>query len=262
MGDFKSLMKAIVPKSYRPVIRSMYFSLRSMLYSGNQVLCPCCGNRARKFLAAGNNNRPNVKCPRCNSLERHRLLWLYLQNRTCLFSDTLSVLHFAPELIFQKNLISKPNLDYVSADIASPDAMISMDITDIQCSDDSFDVILCSHVLEHVEDDQKALRELFRVLKPGGWAILQVPIDSDREVTFEDGSIVSPHERKRILGHHDHVRIYGRDYKNRLERAGFAVKVDDYIKNLGADEVRKYGLADEDIYLCTKSEIRGGFGIF
>jgi predicted SAM-dependent methyltransferase len=145
------------------------------------------------------------------------------------------------------------NLDYVSADINSPLAMVKMDITNIPCEDNSFDTILCSHVLEHVMDDQKAMRELFRVLKPEGWAILQVPIDCERDKTFEDPNIVSPEDREKFFGLSDHVRVYGLDYKDRLEKAGFKVKVDHYVKNLGDDMVEKHRLwRGEDIYFCTE----------
>jgi len=127
-----------------------------------------------------------------------------------------------------------------------------MDITYIPYKHNSFDVILCNHVLEHVVEDQKAIRELFRVLTPGGWAILQCPIDSQRAKTFEDPSITAPHDRARAFGQHDHVRIYGRDYKERLEKAGFTVKVDNYARDLDINVVRKYGLKDEEIHFCTK----------
>ena len=245
------LVKAIVPERYHPTLGEIYRICRSFLYIGNRYICPCCGWRFRTLLPYGNKKRPNVGCPRCNSAERHRLLWLYLKNKTNFFSDNLKVLHFAPEYIFQKTLRFMSNLDYISADLNSPMAMVKMDITNILYEDNSFDVILCSHVLEHVVDDRKAMRELFRVLKPGGWGILQVPILRDK--TFEDLSIVSPEDRERIFGQKDHVRIYGCDYKDRLEEAGFTVKVDGYVRELGDDKIKKHGLSeDQDIYFCAK----------
>ena len=245
------LVKAIVPERYHPTLGEVHRICRSFLYIGNRYICPCCGWRFRKLLPYGNKKRLNVGCPRCNSAERHRLLWLYLKNKTNLFSDNLKVLHFAPEYIFQKTLRFMSNLDYISVDLNSPSAMVKMDITNILYKDNSFDVILCSHVLEHVVDDRKAMRELFRVLKPGGWGILQVPILRDK--TFEDPSIVSPEDRERIFGQKDHVRKYGLDYKDRLEGAGFTVKVDEYIRELGVHSVRTYGLkGNETIYFCTK----------
>jgi SAM-dependent methyltransferase len=131
--------------------------------------------------------------------------------------------------------------------------MLRMDITRISLTDNQFDCVICYHVLEHIPDDQKAMRELFRVLKPGGWAILQSPIDFNHDKTFEDPSIVSPDERERFFGQNDHVRIYGRDYKDRLEKAGFVVKVDDYVQQLGDSAIKKYGLMrDEKIHFCSK----------
>ncbi|MBE7444979.1 MAG: methyltransferase domain-containing protein [Planctomycetia bacterium] len=234
-------------------------SLKSLIYIGKQVACPCCSGNFRKFLPFGVKARENALCPRCKSLERHRLLWLYLKNKTNFFSDTdnLRVLHFAPEYFFQKIFKSMPNLDYISADLSSSSAMVKMDITNILYEDNSFDVILCCHVLEHIIDDHRALTELFRVLRPGGWAILQSPIDLKRDKTYEDTTIVSPQERERIFGLKDHVRIYGRDYKDRLEKAGFTVKVDAYVRELGDDMIKKYCLAkDEDIYFCMKRNSR------
>ena len=144
------------------------------------------------------------------------------------------------------------NLDYISVDLNSPLAMVKMDITNILYEDNTFDVILCSHVLEHIIDDRKAIRELFRVLKPGGWAILQVPLSNENDKTLEEPSIISPRDRERIFGQKDHVRIYGRDYKDRLEKAGFTVKVDGYVRELGDDKIKKHGLSeDQEIYFCT-----------
>jgi len=242
----EAIVKALIPRAYRSLISSL-------MYIGKQVTCSCCNGSFRKFLSYGVKARENALCPRCESLERHRLLWLYLKNKTNFFTDNLRVLHFAPEYFFQKTFKSMPNLDYISADLTSPFAMVKMDITNIVYEDNSFDVILCCHVLEHIIDDNRALMELFRVLKPGGWAILQAPIDLKRDKTFEDTNIVIPKDRERIFGQEDHVRIYGRDYKDRLEKAGFTVKVDAYGREMGDDMIKKYGLMkDEDIYFCTK----------
>lgn len=256
MDYLKPLLKALIPKRYHPAIKSL-------LYIGNRVVCPCCNGHFRKFLPLGINQRPNALCPRCGSLERHRLLWLYLKDRTNLFSDNLKVLHFGPEEVFQKAFRAMPNLDYISADLDSPLAMVKMDITDILYEDNSFDVILCIHVLEHVIDDQKAIRELFRVLKPCGWAILQSPSGLKYDKTFEDPDIVSPEDRERFYGQKDHVRIYGCDYKDRIEKPGFVVKVDSYVRELGGDMIRRHGLMeDEDIYFCTKPKHKGDKGVY
>jgi SAM-dependent methyltransferase len=199
-------------------------------------------------------NRANARCPNCGARDRQRYLWLYLERKTNLLVDPLRVLHFAPERIFEEWLGSQPNLDYVSTDLQRARAMVKADITDLPFPDDSFDVVLCSHVLEHVAEDRKAMRELYRVLRPGGWALVLVPIDFSRGETFEDPAIVAPADRERAFGQADHVRIYGRDFTTRLEEAGFTVRVEDYIRELGDAEVRRYGLRPRrpDLHLCLK----------
>ncbi len=237
------------PRLYS-IARALYGYLKALSYIGWSVQCPCCTWRFRHFAPA---QRPDALCPRCGSLERHRLLWLYLKNKTNLFDDHLRVLHFAPEPSLQNSLARMPRLHYVSVDLMSSNAMARMDITNIAFDNNVFDVILCSHVLEHIVDDHIAMRELFRVLKPNGWAILQSPIDLSRDVTFEDFKIVSPHEREALFGQDDHVRIYGRDYRERLIAAGFVVDIDQYVRELDTDTIRKYRLMeDEDLYCCRK----------
>ena len=164
------------------------------------------------------------------------------------------MLHIAPEPHLSQ-LFQKANLvDYLSADLCASKAMVKMDITDIRYSDNTFDVIYCSHVLEHVFDDRKAMREFYRVLKPSGWAILQVPILADK--TFEDSAVVYPEERERLFGQHDHVRQYGRDYKDRLIDAGFRVRVVGFVKELSNRTVRRLGLMrNEDVYFCWKDAV-------
>lgn len=250
MHSLKAAGRAIVPNKYYPVIREMYFTSRSLLYVGNKFVCPCCDGHFEKFMPG--KAGPNTICPRCNSYHRHRLMWLYFKNKTNLFSQNLKVLHIAPEYWFQKKFRDMPNLDYVSADLSSPLAMVKMDITNITYEDNYFDVILCNHVLEHVTDDQKAMQEFRRVLNPSGWAILQVPIDNKLDRTFEDPKIVLPEERERMFGQSDHVRRYGRDYKDRLEKAGLTVKVDNYVMDLGTEMREKYSLGGDQIYFCTK----------
>lgn len=121
------------------------------------------------------------------------------------------------------------------------------------CKDNLFDVIICCHVLEHILDDVAAMRELCRVLKPGGLAFLQSPLDLKRVTTFEDSQCVTPEDRARAFGQSDHVRIYGLDYKDRLEKAGFTVRVDEYVKTLAPESIDRYGLAaSESLYICTK----------
>jgi SAM-dependent methyltransferase len=253
----------LLQRRYRPYVARLYRPpLRpplSLLYRGDRVECPCCGRTARKFmptiLPAG-PNRAGARCPNCGARDRQRYLRLYLERKTNLLVDPLHVLHFAPERIFEEWLGSRPNLDYVSTDLARPRAMVKADITDLPFPDGSFDVILCSHVLEHVVDDRTAMQELYRVLRRGGWALVLVPIDFRRAETFEDPTIVGPADRERFFGQADHVRVYGRDFTARLEEAGFTVRVEDFTRELGESEVRRYGLRPRkpDLHLCLKNE--------
>jgi len=248
----KPLLKHIIPKPLHPLAKRVYTKLKRLWYFGFKFTCPCCGGHFRKFLPYGVQPRPNALCPKCGSLERHRLLWLYLKNRTNFFQKRLKVLDIAPMPFFKEKCEALPNIDYISADIVSPLATVRMDVQEIPFPDDQFDCIICYHVLEHLLDDQKAMGELYRVLKPGGWAIIQSPIDINREKTYEDPSL-PPEERGRIFGGREHIRIYGRDYKDRLEKAGFIVKVEPYARELGDSMIKKYNLIKtEDIYLCLK----------
>ena len=235
--------------------RFSHFFLRfiQIFYFGNNVECPVCGRKYRKMLPYGRNPaRENALCPNCLALERHRLLWLFLNEKTGFFSDKIKFLHIAPELCFIHRFEALPNLDYTSADIESPLAKVKMDIHKIPFEENIFDAAMCNHVLEHVEDDIQAMKEICRVLKPGGWAILQVPfMGKNLKKTFEDPSVTTPLEREKVFGQRDHVRIYGLDYADRLRSAGFDVQEDNYVMELSDEEVRKYALPfDEIIYFC------------
>lgn len=226
-------------------------------YRGSGVVCPCCGGRFRRLVKYG--GRRNARCPRCWSAERHRVLWLFLERETDVLSAPLTVLHFAPESAIAARLAAQPNLDYTSADLDPRAAMESMDITDIPRADATIDVVLVSHVLEHIPDDRKALRELHRILRPGGKAILQHPIDYDRDETYEDWTITTPEGRRRAFMQEDHVRIYGRDFGERLAGAGFEVRMRRYQDELAVNERRTYCLQQgtptqrsDDIYACVK----------
>lgn len=223
------------------------------LYCGSNRYCPVCSKSFRSFRKAGLIRREDAECFWCGSLERHRLVWMYFKKMTNLFNGSnKKMLHVAPEPCFESQLKSRIGADYVTADLSDPRAMVTMDITNIQYPDESFDVIYCSHVLEHVQDDKKAMREFHRVLKRDGWAILLVPISGEK--TIEDPTISDPSERRRLFGREDHVRRYGVDYLNRLREAGFKVKVivqSDFLTNA---ESILFGIteASGEIYYCTK----------
>lgn len=218
------------------------------------ALCPICGTRAAAFGPAGRRRpAPDRRCPGCGSLERHRAVWLYLVERTELFQRPHRMLHVAPESHLGPCLQLQPHIDYLSADLDPLAGMVELDVTDIDLPDASFDVIYASHVLEHVPDDRRAMRELFRVLRPGGWAVLQVPIWG--ATTIEDPSITDPAERTRLFGQEDHVRMYGRDgvYEQRLRDAGFDVSVVPFVRELAPELVTRFRLRDaEDIHLCRR----------
>lgn len=215
----------------------------SLFYHGNKVECPVCDHHYRKFLPYGRGKaRQNALCPNCLSLERHRLLYLYLKNRTDLFIAPLKFLHIAPELCFLKLFNSLPNLDYITADLESPWAKVHFDVHEIPFEDNSFDVVMCNHLLEHVRDDIMAMKEIRRVMKPGGWGIMQVPVNESREKTYEDHRIKTPGERRKHFGQNDHVRDFGKDYPERLSKAGFTVKVDDYITTLSSGALERYSV--------------------
>lgn len=198
----------------------------------------------------GGGFRPLARCPVCKSTDRERLLYLYLTQKTDLFTRPHKVLHVAPEPGLEALFESRPEIDYLTADLSSPRVRVRMDITAIDFPDQHFDVILCNHVLEHIPDDRQAMRELHRVLSADGWAILQVPIGLALDATFEDFSVTDPAQRETVFGQSDHVRIYARDYRQRLVDAGFEVETfdwwDDSEFNLGNN---RYGLLpDETLY--------------
>jgi SAM-dependent methyltransferase len=236
------------------LLRSIRTRVRAIPYHGNARHCPVCETSSRAFRPFGNPPRPQAHCAHCYSLERHRLVWLYFTRRTALFDGRPKImLHLAPEYGMERRLRHRIGSGYITADLMNPEVMVRMDVTAIEYPDESFDVIYCSHVLEHVPDDRGAMRELHRVLKRDGWAVLQVPTRPG--ATYEDPAIVDPLERLRAFGQEDHVRQYGDDFADRLRQAGFAVQVVTPEDVVGRDDWERLGIgpAAGDLYVCTKS---------
>jgi predicted SAM-dependent methyltransferase len=252
------IIRIALKKIPRPVlIRISYLFkwLIPLFYRGNKFEDPIDGRKYRKLLPYGykNNQRENALAPGSLSLERHRLLWLFLKEETDFFNTDKKMLHVAPEQCFVDIFRNQKNIEYTTADIESPLADVLMDIQDIPFDDNSFDVVMCNHVLEHVTDDKKAMSELYRVLKPGGFGIFQVPQDVNLENTYEDKSITSPEERAKHFGQYDHLRIYGMDFFNKLDEIGFNVTAYDYSKNHTTKEIERYALAKGELLpFCVK----------
>ncbi|MBT4904875.1 MAG: class I SAM-dependent methyltransferase [Flavobacteriaceae bacterium] len=248
----KSLLN-LVPRPWLIQLSIWFRPLIKLYFKGDQFTDPIDGSSYRKFLSYGYQNlRQNALCPGTLSLERHRLLWLYLDRKTTFLTDSIRVLHIAPEQVFYKKFKSFSHWDYTTSDLHSPLADVKADICALPFEDNSYDFILCNHVLEHIPNDLKAMEELYRVLKPGGTAILQVPLEEDRENTFEDDAITDQRERTRIFGQYDHVRVYGQDYYNRLEEVGFKATAVDFIKEISAADVKRFALPTERIPVVTK----------
>jgi predicted SAM-dependent methyltransferase len=233
-----------------------------LFYRGTERFCPICEKSSSKFLPMvwkqkDATGRENVKCPYCYSFERHRLLYLFLRRKTDILTETRrrQVVHVAPEPCLRSVFKKILGAGYRTADLGDPTVDIKMDICNIEFPDDSLDVILCSHVLEHVTDDQRAMREFSRTLKPEGVAVIMVPVNAEK--TFEDWSITDPDERNRVFGM-DHVRRYGPDVEDRLRANHFEVVATHSRDFLSAEEMERMGIiAEECVYLCRKA---GGAG--
>ena len=253
----KKLFKIILNTIPRPILIQLSYVARpilALLLKGNRFTDPIDGKSFSQFLPYGyESQRNNVLSPSTLSLERHRLLWLYLQNETDFFTVPKKVLHFAPEQAFYNLFKKQKNLDYTTTDLYSPLADVKADICNLPFDDNLYDLILCNHVLEHIPDDTKAMQELYRVLKPGGMGIFQIPQDLNRATTFSDNAIVDQKERAKIFGQYDHVRIYGRDYFQKLRNIGFTVIEENYTTKISSELVKKYCLADGEIIpVCYK----------
>lgn len=244
----------LVPRPW--LIKISYWArpILAFFLKGTQYTDPIDGKSYRKFLPYGYEKvRENVLAPGTLSLERHRLFWLYLTQETTFFSEPLRVLHFAPEQAFLKRFKKLKNITYTTTDLNSPIADVKADICDLPFEDNSFDFIICNHVLEHIPNDTKAMQELYRVMAPKGMGIFQVPYDRKRTVTFEDNTITDPKERTQIFGQYDHVRVYGMDYFDKLAEVGFKVTPFDLTKKLSEEEIERYRLPNGELVpVCKK----------
>lgn len=257
MKQIIALLIRYVPRKYLQLFTGIGLKTMGVFYTGNQVECPVCTHHYRKFLPYGRiNPRENALCPHCLSLERHRLIWVYLKEKTNFFSEKLNVLHIAPEPCFMKPFEKQHGEKYITADIESPLAKVKMDIHDIPFPANHFDVVLCNHVLEHVNDDIQAMSEIHRVLKPGGFAVLQVPFFAPvPELTFEDNSITHPREREKAFGQSDHVRKFGKDYPQRIELSGLKSEASKFAFELNKEKVLRHGLVrNEILYIGHKQK--------
>lgn len=270
-------IKKIIPFKVGVKIRGFSQKIMALYYKGDKYTCPYCKKSFRKMLAGGfdlpvikekniigGGYRKNLVCPRCYSTDRDRLIYWYFKNKTDIFVKKSKLLHIAPEGCLKALLSSHENIDYFTGDKFTKgyDAyyydrdVIQLDVKNIPYKDNEFDIIICNHVLEHIKDGKKALSEIYRVLKPNAWAMLQVPISSKLDKTFQDDNINTPEDREKYYGQFDHVKIYGKDYIEILEDAGFKVKL---YKPLGdifdsADEMKKYSVnPEENIYIAYKS---------
>jgi SAM-dependent methyltransferase len=245
----KERIQSLVPRRYRYVVRGAIFATISPFFTGRSVECPVCNKGARRWVSLG---FPNRLCPHCSSADRQRLMILYLQDELGIVAKPLRMLHFAAEYCYFRRFRRMPNVAYIAADLDPPRGAVRMDITNIALDSDSVDVVICSHVLEHVQEDVQAMRELRRVLRPGGTALIMGPVDYARPSTYEDPTIVTPEARLAAFNQNDHVRIYGADFDDRLREAGFTVDANRYARSLPDAVIERHGLLeDEIVYVCS-----------
>ena len=244
-----SFLIRYIPRKYLQRISGPGLKVAGLFLRGRSVTCPICSKSFKKFLPYGRiNPRQNALCPNCLSLERHRLIWLYLKERTTFFKGKQSVLHIAPEGCFIRRFEDIHQEKYITADLESPLAKVKTDIHHMPFGSNTFDVVLCNHVLEHVRDDIQAIKEITRVLKPGGFAILQVPFFHPvPEKTFSDPSVTDRKTREKLFGQDDHVRRYGKDYTLRIHQGGLKALEENFVNSLPDEQRKRYGLAEGEI---------------
>lgn len=263
MGILNNFLKQIFPHQF---LKHLKLKVRRIQYAGNKFHCPVCKSNIKIWKPLGydlpvitekqivGGGKRLAMCPVCDSSDRIRLLYLFLKNRTNVYSKNIKLLHIAPEPPLEFIFKQQKNINYLTADMNPERVMEQMDITNIQYPENNFDAIICNHVLEHIPDDHKAMKELFRVLNPGGWAILQVPFSKILDKSFEDPTVKTAEDREKVFGQTDHVRIYGKDYTMRLRKAGFEVEEYNWAKDKNLDNLNnRMGLnEDEVVFYCIR----------
>jgi len=259
----KSLNSIEILKSENSQNRKQIVYLETVLkdiYDSSVIekkICPICNSQISAFLPFGDPLRENALCPNCGSLERHRGSYLFLKEKTNILEENIKMLHFAPENFFREIFSKKENIEYFPVDLNPKVFHLkeSTDIQDLQFPDDTFDFIYCSHILEHVPHDQQAIKELYRVLKPNGAALIMVPLKPSLKETYEDKSMNTPELRQKHYGQSDHLRLYGSDFQGKLENSGFNVS-NDFREKIDEKSVKKYGLKSyRDFFYCNKKII-------
>ncbi len=246
-----------IPRSVLQRLSRLVTPLLALAYVGRGRRCPLCGGSFRRFMPYGYvRSREEAMCPRCLALERHRMIWLWIERETDLLTSLPELLHIAPEDSLRRRFrrVYGASGRYKTADLESPLADMHFDVQQIPLAESSIDVVICNHLFEHVEDDALAMRELWRIMRPGGWGIMLVPEDRSRAVTFEDDTITDAEERTRLFGQYDHRRVYGRDYDERLRAAGFEVERIDYESMLSVEERAMYRVGGDNLVIVRKSK--------
>ena len=259
VGKSIRLVLNAVPRPILQRVAGWAVPVLGLFYAGKGRNCPICGGEKRKFLPYGYGKvREDALCPKCLSLERHRLLWHYLMNNDSereRIKNLPTILHIAPEVClmreFKRIYLSAPQ-NYITADLESPLADMHFDVQQIPMADSSVDIIICNHLLEHVESDHKALKEMYRIMRPGGLGIMLAPIDYTLETTFEDDTITDPKQRAEVFGQYDHRRIYGKDYLERLRAAGFEAFEIDYAAEFSDSDRTKFSFGSDKLYIVRK----------
>lgn len=252
----------------KKVIRNSKRTYWKIVFAGKRFRCPVCERSFSRFLTKRGNwsikgellrdITTNAICPGCDSGIRTRFVWKFVKEKTDLFSKRMKLLHVAPSDIFSEHIKKLSNIEYVPADIAPIDeATVKLDLRDIHFPDDSFDAVICSHVIEHIKEDQKAIGEIYRILRPNGWVLIAVPIYG--ETTYEDSAVNSDYLRGKIFGNSGHVRLNGLDLSRKLQSAGFEVKIfsiDDLEGNYVDRQCNSVHLQnDKYLFYCRKMKL-------